>query len=243
MTLFPGLDRASYEALSGINWSSLKQGQGRTGMHIQTAMEHPDFTDSAAMKFGRALHQAILQPELFATSWKIKPDVKTTTVAGMLTEGDAANISALSAKFHALGFQIEQTELAMTWERDGYGCKGSIDAVTSDGILIDLKTTDDASPMAFANASWRYGYHAQLAWYRQGLIANGHAITKCLLIAMEKTAPHSIGVYQLSAYHLQKGDELISNLLGLYRDRTVADYPPQELIVPNWAFTDATQGN
>lgn len=238
MTLHPGIDRAAYEALPGLNWSALKQGQGRTGMHIQTYLDGVERTDSASFKFGRALHQAILQPEIFATSWTIKPGVKTTTVDGMLSESEAAHITAIAAKFHALGLQIEQTELAMTWERDGYACKGSIDAITVDGHLLDLKTTDDASPKAMAASSWRFGYHSQLAYYRQGLIANGIEVKTCLIIALEKAPPYSVGVYRLGDYALQRGEKTIAFLLGLYRDRTTADYPPIELPTPTWAMTD-----
>ena len=246
MTLHHGIAREAYEAIPGINWSALRRGIGKTGMHIQTALDAPDRSDTPAMKFGRALHMAILQPEFFATSWDIKPKVKTTTEPGMLTEPEAAHITAMVDKFRDLRLSLEHTELAMSWERDGYACKGSVDAVTTDGLLIDLKTTDDASPTAMAATTWRMGYHGQLAWYKHGLIANGVAIKGCLLVCMEKTAPYGIGVYTLCPYALQRGDAMATKLLNLYRDRTVADYGAQSLPVPNWAITDdalATIGN
>jgi exodeoxyribonuclease VIII len=246
VTLHHGISREAYVSLPGINWSALRQGYGKTGMHIQTALENKDREDTRGMKFGRALHMAILQPEFFATSWEVKPKVKTTVEDGMLSEAEAAHITAMVAKFQDLKLNLEHTELALTWQRDGYDCKGSIDAVTTDGILIDLKTTDDASPAAMAATVWRMGYHGQLAWYKHGLTANGVTIKACWLVCMEKAPPYGIGCYILCPYALQRGDTMATKLLNLYRDRTVADYVLQNLPVPNWAITDdalLTQGN
>ena len=236
MTLYPGIPRAEYEGLPGINWSCLKVGIGRTGVHIETALAGvSERADSAAMKFGRALHQAILEPDIFATAWTIKTGVKTTTVPDMLTESEHANIVAMVAKFRGLGLQIDNTEMAMTWQRGGYDCKGSVDAMTTNGILIDLKTTEDASPKAMAQTAWKYHYHTQLAWYKQGLLANDVPVTECIIVAMEKSPPYSIGCYTIGKYAMQRGEAMIAHLLGLYRDRTIADYPLSELITPTWA--------
>jgi len=237
MALHPGISRAEYEALPGINWTALKQGHGRTGMHIEAALAKARQSgDTPAFKFGRALHMSILQPDLFATEWTIKPGVKTTTEAGKLSESEMATITAMAGRFRSLGYVISSTELALTWEHDGYACKGSIDAICEDGMLLDLKSTDDASPSAMATTVWRYAYHGQMAWYRRGLTANGLPVPSSRIIALEKAAPYAVGQFILNPYTMQRGEAMADKLLALYRDRQTADYGVQDLPVPNWAL-------
>ena len=40
--------------------------------------------------------------------------------------------------------------------------------MTVDGLMvIDVKTTSDASPEGFGKSSWNLGYHVQAAFYRR----------------------------------------------------------------------------
>jgi len=71
------------------------------------------------------------------------------------------------------------------------------------GLLVDLKTTTDASPAGFARAIERYRYHVQAAYALDGWpAAGGDAMDQFIFVVVEKTPPHVIGLYDLSAARL-----------------------------------------
>ena len=98
------------------------------------------------------------------------------------------------------------SELSVYWIDASTGelCRCRPDYWRTDGILVDLKSTNDASPEAFASsiAGWRY--HVQHAYYLDGCreaVETGHAPKGWktpqvfAFIAVEKSAPHHVGVY------------------------------------------------
>jgi exodeoxyribonuclease VIII len=81
--------------------------------------------------------------------------------------------------------------------------------MTSNGVVVDLKTTTDASPKGFAKAVWKFRYHVQDAFYTDGIEAStGCRPTDFVFIAVEKTAPFGVGVYRLSEGLREEGREL-----------------------------------
>jgi len=118
----------------------------------------------------------------------------------------ASNPLASSLLF-APGAIVEER---ITWERDGRACAGTPD-VYSDGALVDLKTTKCAEPERFVrDATWR-GYHAQLAWYAQGLAANNRPVSDLYIVAVESLAPHPVTVLHLDASAWLAGDALVAS--------------------------------
>ena len=64
-----------------------------------------------------------------------------------------------------------QTELSYFWDDLGT-IKGKCrpDWISDDGsIVVDVKTTTDASPRGFQKSISTWGYHLQLGWYLRGL--------------------------------------------------------------------------
>jgi hypothetical protein len=68
--------------------------------------------------------------------------------------------------------------------------------------IVDLKTCQDASPNAFARACATFGYHTQAAHYLNGTFAE-----RFVFIAVEKTYPYAVGVYELDAAAMAAGAE------------------------------------
>jgi len=73
-----------------------------------------------------------------------------------------------------------ESELSCYWEQDVVDpttqevigcelCRVRPDFWRHDGIVVDLKTTEDASEEAFARSIATYGYHVQDAFYRHGI--------------------------------------------------------------------------
>lgn len=79
----------------------------------------------------------------------------------------------------------------------GIWCKAEIDWITNDGIIVDLKSTADASFWFFSRNAHRLGYVNQLAFYLQGVTAvTGIYHSDCLLAAVEKDPPYESMVYK-----------------------------------------------
>ena len=78
----------------------------------------------------------------------------------------------------------------------GLQCKCRPDWISADGgILVDLKTTEDASPREFQRSIAKWRYHVQAGWYMAGIeAAYGTRPSGFIFIAVEKKPPFAVGV-------------------------------------------------
>ncbi len=85
--------------------------------------------------------------------------------------------------------------------------KARPDNLLTDGTMAsDLKTADDASPVAVRRAISDHGYHQQMALIREGIFATtGRMITDMYLVFQEKKAPWSINIKPLDDGALEFG--------------------------------------
>ena len=91
-------------------------------------------------------------------------------------------------------------EVAVFGEIDGMAAKAKCDAVIIDGskvMIVDLKTTQSASPAALGSSAAQFGYAHQAAFYRALCHSNGIECEDFVFIAVEKTAPHLTAVYRI----------------------------------------------
>ena len=79
----------------------------------------------------------------------------------------------------------------------GLQCKCRPDWLTDDGsLIIDLKTTEDASPKGFEKSVGNWRYHVQAAWYLHGIEqASGTRPDQFIFICVEKKPPYAVAVY------------------------------------------------
>lgn len=100
-------------------------------------------------------------------------------------------------------------EKRIEWEIDGRKCAGTPDA-RSIYSLVDLKTTKTSHPDRFVrDATWR-GYHAQLAWYRDGICAaTGAKPQDCYIVAVESRPPYAVTVLRMTDRALEQGARLV----------------------------------
>ena len=238
MTIYRNIARSDYDLLPGAHWSTLKDGLGHTAAHIEAAMRGRK--DSQAMKFGRAYHHWILQPVLKG-SWKVAKGA-TTTLFDCLTDQEREHLDAMELAIRSLGLrQIENQETAITWEIGGVSCRGLIDG-TIDGLLMDLKSTRDASPDAFAKEILRMKYHAQLAFYYDGMLKNDYKFDEQMvqIVAGEKAPPYSAGCYTLDQSWLDLGRTVYENALAILAAKTGPNYGIHRLELPEWAEKECT---
>ena len=126
--------------------------------------------------------------------------------------------------------------------RSELACKARIDTYHPDGVIVDLKTTRDASKDAFRKSLWNYGYFRQLAFYRYALHQLVQDVDLALIVAAEKKPPYGVAVYELSETTLKAGMRQLEDLLATYAECVRTDewpcYPEevQGLELPHWAW-------
>ena len=112
-----------------------------------------------------------------------------------------------------LNFNSGKVEQVFAGEHieSGLSCKGKVDYIDeSRGILVDLKTTQDASNRGFERTVIKHKYHKQAAFY---LDLTG--METFYIIAVEKDAPHMINIFEFSEDLIAEGRELYRRELEL----------------------------
>lgn len=252
-----------YDALAAVRRSDL-EALRRSPAHMRHRQKHPQ--SSEAMSFGTALHAAILEPKAFDIGYAVAPICDKRTKAGkelwaefeasnagkaILRQEDGDTIAAMTDAIHAhpaasaiLGRVTDIEETAL-WEDSGLKCKARFDAIAQDlGAVIDLKTTQDASPETFSRSIVTYGYHRQAAFYLMGARAAGIEVSSFIIIAVEKEAPWGVAVYRLDDAAIAQGQSEIMRLMEQYRECWQTDhwpcYPDEivDITIPKWGFKD-----
>lgn len=200
---------------------------------------------TAALTMGKALHCRVLEPEHYGQRYAILPPnidrrikegkelynyfINSLRGHEILTKEQDAQIEnmhrALMAHSYAghLLLSEGEREKELLWESDGVNYKGIADLITNSGFIVDLKTTDDASPSAFAYSVKKYRYHVQAAMYCD-------AFPECqafIFIAIEKTPPYMVGVYYINEMDIQRGREEYLQDVELWKACNEANNWPQ----------------
>jgi xanthine/CO dehydrogenase XdhC/CoxF family maturation factor len=124
--------------------------------------------------------------------------------------------SAVKRNEDAVKWLDGQRERDLEWTAYGVKCGGRVDVIGKRWVT-ELKTTQSADPMRFPNQALRMGYHAQLAWYREGARQLGHMIEDAVIVAVETVEPFAVTVFQLTPRALEEGHKL--NALWMERAR------------------------
>lgn len=109
-------------------------------------------------------------------------------------------------------------------------------------LAIDLKSTEDASYSEFARSCAKYRYHVQDPFYRDGLKAVNRKVDGFIFVAVEKTPPYGVAVYQLDPESVRVGRAQYQKNLEVYaRCHKDNDWPIyaeeiRELELPKWGL-------
>lgn len=214
-----GLAEAEYRAADGIANSDLKHME-QSPAHYRAHMlaKGRPHKQTPAQIFGSVLHGALLEPE--RVLHVIRPEGlsfqtnegkawRNSQTLPILTEEEDTQVrgARTAALSHPLCWPIlakadKEVSVWRTCEKTGLLLKGRLDLVFSDEtgrtVIADIKTCDDASE--FPRDARKWGYHRQAAYYVDLLGASAF-----LFIAVEKTAPHGIRVFQLDEDSLDRG--------------------------------------
>lgn len=190
--------------------------------------ELPD-EDTPALLFGRAFHAALLEPELFAEEFAEQPDfgdqrtpankiakaewLKEHPAVTTLKSDDWHSIQGMvaSVRQHTLGRQLlkeGEPELTVVWEdrETGLKCKCRADYyVPRHELVVDAKSALNASPEQFKRDIAKYRYHVQDALYRDGFSSADKMVRHFVFLAVEKTKPHAVAIYELDSDAIGRG--------------------------------------
>lgn len=251
-----GLSWDDYHAAPGLNWSALRH-MARSPAHYLAALSAPP-RDSPALRLGRAVHAAILEPDVFAAGWTRYEGVRrgqgwerfraANEGREVLTADEWADVVALqqATRHHPAARYITGggAEVTAQWALpSGRAAKGRLDYLHPELGVVDLKTTRDASPDGFGRECARYLYHCQAWWYASGAAATLGREVPFHFLAVEKAPPYAVAVYRVGQEALDVGRYVAEGLLERlaaceasgawpgYNDGAVA-----ELALPRWAM-------
>jgi exodeoxyribonuclease VIII len=219
------------------------------------APHRPPSVQTAAMKLGSLTHCAVLEPDELAKRYGIAPDRRTNAGKAIAAEMEASGIEAVTStdmeQAMAMAASVRSHQAAAALLRDGKAeqsfwwddaatglrCKCRPDWYNGTTIA-DLKTTTDASPKGFAKSVAQWRYHVQQNHYLAGTFAE-----RFVFIAVEKTYPYAVGVYELDETAALHGEtERRNNLQTIADCRAISEWPGygntiQPLSLPSWAFS------
>ncbi len=219
-----------------------------------------------SMADGTAVHAFFLERNKFNSDFAIKPqDIRLNTKAGKEWAQEHNNKIIIDSELGNNLYEMEKSfmdspakliyeikgrsELSYFWNDIGL-VKGKCrpDWISDDGnIIVDIKTTTDASPRGFQKSISTWGYHLQLAWYMRGLQKLGIPCNEFIFIAIEKTPPFSVGVYSADREMILFGNQEINKLVvdidKALKDKKFPDYTPEimPLGLPPWMIEKKQQ--
>lgn len=261
-TIRHDLTNAEYHASPAISKSGLDLIRKAPALYAYRR-DNPQ-EQTPAMRLGTLTHTAVLEPESFARSVIARPEgIDRRTSAGkadwaafeiqaegreIITNEEVAKLAAIrdavhnhlaAAKALAGSPTVEQS---IFWDADDIACRCRPDAVTERGVIVDLKTTRDASPEGFAKSIAQYRYHVQAAFYSDGYrAAFGEAPRGFVFIAVETEPPYLVGVYVASETMVLRGRaDYEADLDAFRRCQESGTWPgysdaPLTIDLPKWA--------
>jgi len=250
----------AYSDLRGVNWSTLRE-MGRSPAHYQHRLTTPR-TDSPAMRLGRAIHTAVLEPDLFPVHWTLYDgrragnawtEFATVNAAkGILTVDEYDTVLEIRDAVHRHKvarrlLRYGKSEVTLQWVDPvtRIKCRARLDHLRGN-VLTDLKSTKDIDNRTFGRLAANMGYAGQLAFYRLGLLATGHDLAPVRIVAVESTAPHDVAVFTVDEDVLEVGAMEVSKLLHQLKTcrrkrRWPGRYQEEEsLQYPEWALPSDT---
>ena len=214
-----------YYQIDAVSASLLKRVIKQSPLHAEESMKPSEGTP--AMRMGTAFHASVLEVENWEELIAVSPAVDRRTKAGKAEYAEFAETSVgktiitpdqdfaiqqmkENILLHPEAFDLLEdctaTEFQTTFEFDGMDCKAMID-LCGENVIVDLKTTQDASPDAFMKSSANWLYHMQLAWYANAMGMELDEVD-AYIIAVENVAPYQVAVYRFSADALDQGFKL-----------------------------------
>ena len=203
--------------------------------------EHPP-EPTPALLFGQVFHKMLLEPDTFGEEFVVAPEVNRRTKEGkqkwdeFLSENEKKTIvaSEMFSRAKEMCDAVKREPLAVkllngskevpffwTDEMTGEDCTCRVDVLNTEyrqPIVVDVKSTADASTESFIRSAINYGYDFQAAMYSEGVEKNIGKKPLFVFIAVEKEPPFSVNILQADELMLRRGYDLFREYIGIYHD-------------------------
>lgn len=260
-----GVTSAEYHGGPGVSKSGL-DAIHRSPAHFQ-AYTAQALADTPDMRLGRLAHVAVLEPDAFDAQTALAPDVDRRAKAGreaweeftaahagleivttaercmLFAWRDAVWQHTMARHLISLPGPVEASAYAYDEGATGLLRKCRPDKLLPElGIVVDLKTTKDASPEAFSKAVYNYRYHVQAAYYMDTLALAGVRADAFVFVAVEKSAPFAVGVYSLEPEAIELGRTVYRRDLDKLSECIISGRWPgytEDIVsigLPRWAY-------
>ena len=257
------MTNAEYHAHKAISKSKLDAAR-KSGRHLYDMLYGPPRDSTAAFDMGTVLHASALpgeNPDEIAV--RMPEGMKKTTKEGkafvaehkgkiILNPSDAYVVDQmmLSLREHPFTAGLVNGELKgkseqsffCTDKETGLELKARPDFILDDcSLILDLKTTVDASPKGFQRSVANYRYFVQASHYLDVVEgATGIRPQAFLFVAVEKTRPFSTAVYMADQAMIdlgkQQAREDLNNIAQWIADDKFPGYSErvEEISLPKW---------
>jgi hypothetical protein len=243
--IIPDLPAEDYHADDAVGKSTLWR------LHVATPA-HAKFSTvetTPAMDRGTAIHTAVLEPHRFESSVICGPADRR---GKKWTEAQEANPGALVLPqseyemvlrlrdtvmrdpiVQSLPSEFAMIEHSAFWSdpETGVRCKCRPDLYRGDqSLMVDLKSTGDATPQIWLKRALDMGFHLQDAHYSRGWqLADGGDVNNFIFLVVERDPPFAHAIYELGAAERDLGRRIARAAIGRYAECLKAnDWPGHE---------------
>jgi len=170
----------------------------------------------------------------------------------LLTSGDYDGVCAIRDVIHSDpwlnsiitgGKPMVEASAYFVDDVTGELCRVRPDLYREDlGVMLDVKSSQSAHPDAFARSVINYGYHAQEAFYSDGLTSHNKPLDGFVFLAFEKKPPYAFAIYELPPAIVEEGRIMMRKALDTYHTcRETNSWPSygggvQALEFKRWAY-------
>lgn len=242
----------------GINQSILKHME-KSPAHVFHAMSAPKTKPSEAMIVG-----CVVESMLFGTPYEYTTspfdDFRTKEARAWRDEQVERGVHIVTqdlvSKANAMLDSLRQNTQIMHWVKkatnnialcgqapNGVDMKGLVDLAPDDELVIlDLKTTKDASPRGFGKSIAEYGYDVQAWWYQYLWEQATNQKRQFAFLCVESEAPYLTAIYVIPQENIDRAGQVVQGWLETYRKcKEEGQWPgySQDLQwaqVPKWRF-------
>ncbi len=220
----------------------------------------PKQESTPAMNIGSAFHTMLLEPAKFQMEFAVAPKVDRRTKQGkeewdIFAASSEGKTILSDDQFSKIGKMVELVskheivttlldeavfEQSIYWtdKETGLQFKTRPD-IWSSKMVVDLKTTNNASIYSFSRSALEYGYYLQAGMAFEACKAIGKPFEMFVILACEKEEPHVPAVYIMKDEALKFGIEQFNaykrKLKGCLDSNKWEGYLVQELGVPKYA--------
>jgi exodeoxyribonuclease VIII len=259
------LTNEQYHALDGISASDVKIVHAKSIAH----WKNKRYKASPTLDIGTAIHAACLErddlhnlvkrgPETRrGKAWTEAKEEADSIGAVLLTESDydlamavAESVMMTPRVERMLNDPtcIKEQSIVNTCPHTGLTIKCRPDALLPERAVLDLKTTQDASPRGFAKSVRGFGYDLQAYFYLMAATElEGLGCQQFAFIAVEKEPPYAVAIHTLSMEYLKWAkNQVMLTLDQIKRAQDSGDFTtgwPEVNVIgkPAWLLDDASE--